>query len=735
MNAGVAASRHFFVIFILAATLALMACQPEAKSPATQSPDRPTKTTPASGRMPETFFPERLALIGPQACTECHPHVVTDWHGTDHALANRPVEPSLDAPAFRPPREMQETGATTWLRTQGGTFIMQVDEIDGSQSTHELGGVIGVRPLRQYLTPFPHGGWQTTSAAYDPANNEWFEVFAGEGRRPGEWGHWAGQGMNWNANCAACHMTEYRKNLEPLSGRYASTWLQQGIACAQCHPGLEDHVRDARQPGYTAPESLRLSERQVMDNCASCHSRRGQLTPDAFQPGEPYADHFALALPDQPGLYHADGQIRDEVFVYGSFQMSRMGHAGVTCLDCHNPHTLQTILPAENNLLCQRCHASGLDDAPIIQPEAHSHHAAGSTGNRCVECHMPETPYMQRDPRRDHGFLSPDPLITQELGIPNACNRCHTDESVEWAVQWAEQWYGEKLAAKPQRARARALAAVHAGEDATDALLALAEKEDIAAWRGVYATLFGAQPYRPETLAYLRERLADDSPLVRSRATRALGNIPPALADVYPLLEDPTRDARLSAADAFHGRTPLPPTVAEEWRAYHEHNADRPQNAFALAEHAIAQDQPERAHTFINRALALEPASTLARQQAAVLHSQLGESARAEELLLEAMTLAPREPDLPYLLALLRAEQGRLSEAAALFEESVALDPDFYRAWYNLALARTKLGQWSAASNALDQAAPAYRQTRDWQTTRAIIDRHLADTPPGPDQR
>ena len=34
------------------------------------------------------------------------------------------------------------------------------------------------------------------------------------------------------------------------------------------------------------------------------------------------------------GLYFPDGQIRDEVYEYGSFLQSRMFHEGVTCSDC-----------------------------------------------------------------------------------------------------------------------------------------------------------------------------------------------------------------------------------------------------------------------------------------------------------------------------------------------------------------------------------------------------------------
>ena len=271
--------------------------------------------------------------------------------------------------------------------------------------------------------------------------DRWLDVFAGQQRLPGEWGHWSGQGMNWNANCAYCHTTEFDKGFDFAANHYHSTWTQQGVACAACHSGLEQHVKTARAGNPSAPLP-RLDKTQIEHNCASCHSRREQLSADKFTPGADFHDHFALSLPDHPGLYHHDGQILEEDFVYGSFQMSRMAHAGVTCLDCHNPHSLEPILPVENNMLCLRCHENGANNAPIIQPTEHSFHPHGSSGNRCVACHMPETTYMQVDPRADHAFLSPDPLLTKELGIPNPGNKAQSDKSVAWPAKGPKKWYG-----------------------------------------------------------------------------------------------------------------------------------------------------------------------------------------------------------------------------------------------------------------------------------------------------
>ena len=89
------------------------------------------------------------------------------------------------------------------------------------------------------------------------------------------------------------------------------------------------------------------------------------------------------------------------------------------------------------NALCMRCHSGGYSGSSVIQPDQHMFHPNETPGGRCVDCHMPQTTYMQRHPRRDHGFTIPDPLLTQELGVPNACNRCH--ETTDWAIEATER--------------------------------------------------------------------------------------------------------------------------------------------------------------------------------------------------------------------------------------------------------------------------------------------------------
>lgn len=644
-------------------------------------------------------------------CRSCHAEVYAAWEPSHHATANRTLDDRDFSILARAP-DMREGVLQYRLQPAGRSPTIKIMEGEEAE-IHPLDGVIGVDPLHQYLARFDGGRWQTTSVAWDPAEEEWFNVFGDDNRQPWEWGHWSGQGHNWNANCAWCHMTDYEKNYDALENVYHSTWQEQAIGCIQCHPGMKEHVSAVEAGGSpTVPE---LSARLTMENCASCHSRREQLTKDQFHPGERFADHFRLALPDTPGVYYADGQVRDENFVWGSFHMSTMHDAGVRCADCHDPHSAELILPARDNSLCQRCHSTGHLEATIIDPVAHSRHPMGSTGNQCVECHMPHTTYMARDPRRDHGFHSPDPRLTIDFGIPNACNRCHGDQTPEWAAEWTEKWYGEDYLAEENR-RTRAVQAAYERQGDAAELIALARQEENAIWRATLTSLLSVYLREPGVPAFLRERLADKAPRVRDAAVNALAALPAAQPYIAELADDPYRNVRLQVAAAL--RQQLPPSLEAEWQEYLEMNADRPMALFLLAEQAIQRGDPARAEGFLDRAISFDHRNPHLRQQAAVLLSQAGNIERAWTVLEEAREFSPNDPFVNYSLGLLAAEKEELNDAVRYLQLTVQADPEFFRAWYNLALAYTHLDQRGNARKALAQAeklspgSPEVRQLR-----------------------
>ncbi|MDA3872346.1 MAG: ammonia-forming cytochrome c nitrite reductase subunit c552, partial [Kiritimatiellae bacterium] len=505
-------------------------------------------------------------------CVECHAEIVAMWEKSQHARANR-----LIADANLAPGTVDFGGVKTRI---GEDLSLEQDGLDGFHFEGMPVAVIGIEPLVQPLVETSNGQWQVFNPAYHSQTNGWFNVFP-EARHPDEWGHWSKRGMNWNAQCAWCHMTDFRKNHDPETDSYDSEWEAMAISCSQCHGNLSEH---AANPDLTP--GRRFDQVTAQDNCLSCHARREFLTPERFKAGEDFHGHFRLALLDQPGVYYPDGQVRDENFESGSFLSSKMHDAGVTCFDCHNPHSGGLIAPVENNSLCMSCHTPpGARGAIPIQPELHSHHTAGSTGNRCVECHMPETQYMQSDMRRDHGFTVPDPMLTRTLGIPNACNRCHQDQSVEWAERYSEEWYGDKLAVRRTRPRARAIHEAWEGSETAGAeLVRLAKEETNAVWKATLLSLMGPYVREREVREFLQVSLRDQDPLVRSAAIRGLAPYPQFQNLLVYLRHDPHRMVRLDAAWATLERGGLSPDLERELREWLKFNSDQPAGALRLAE-------------------------------------------------------------------------------------------------------------------------------------------------------
>lgn len=548
-------------------------------------------------------------------CLACHAEIHAAWTGTDHQLANRKIDRARDEAAFVPARTAEDGGSrfdVSW--DAEGPQMVEVTP-DGKRYPHRPEMVLGNKPSRQMLVPAEGGRWQPTDLAWHPATQTWFNVFGNEERHRGEWGHWTGRGMNWNSMCAHCHMTGYRKNYDAATDSFHSTWVEQGIGCIQCHgPMPPDHNRTLAQ-GYKPPADAWTHDRaRAMQTCAPCHARNEQLDLD-FQPGDNYNDHYRLTLPVDPAVYYPDGQQKDEDFNWTSIELSRMGHAGVTCMDCHDPHSTKTILPVNDNTLCMQCHGApgrvmpvtGVQ-APVIDPTAHSHHEVDSVGNRCVECHMPTTNYMVRSPRRDHGWLKPDPLLTKELGIPNACNRCHVDQTVDWAVENAEAWYGPKLESR-QRARTRAIAAAQARTPGADAgLLGMLTDEDIPAWRATLIDLL--TPYLQvggDGMERVRAALTEKDPVVRAAATRALAGHPEAKAWLRPLLQDPVKVVRLDAAWALADELTPGSAVEKEFKDYLAVAADQPGGQVRIAQYLANLGRYDEAEAAARKAVPWDP--------------------------------------------------------------------------------------------------------------------------------
>lgn len=649
---------------------------------------------------------------GSESCKECHAAEFNNWEHSHHGMAERNYDESLDKSAFSPRQTLKhgDQVSETFLDADGFAKII-TRGLENKRRTYPIKRIIGHDPLRQFLIPAPGGRLQTCDVSFDPHKNELFDVYGEDEREPGDWGAWTGQGMNWNAMCASCHNTRLRKNYDPRTNSYNTTMAEMSVGCESCHGPMKDHVEWQKQPHKksTDPTIKKQTKDQMLHNCAACHARRSEITGDLV-PGESFFDHFGLTVTDETDIYYPDGQVRDENYVFSSFISSKMHHAGVRCGDCHEPHSNKLILA--DNLLCMRCHTAPTAEfptAPPINPTQHSHHKEGSTGNDCRSCHMPHTTYMQRDPRRDHSFSIPDPLLTKETGTPNACNRCHTDKDVDWAVEKTHEWYGDRMN-RPTRKRALLVASARRGEpDARKGLIEMLKTEPVDAWQATACHLLEQWSFDEEAANALVAQLKNESPLVREAATRSLiyqcrENNTKIREAIEPLLDDSIRSVRVAAAWALVDTISLSSKAGKELVHMLDHNSDQPLGRMQLSQFALLRGNTKAAIQQIEKAIEWDPNSPPFHHDLAILLSMTGDTKGAIQQLEKAIELDPNEPEFHYKLALAWSEAGNLRKGIQSFQNSLNLNPANARAWYNLGLAYNALNQPEDAINALLRA-------------------------------
>ncbi|MDX2088608.1 MAG: cytochrome c3 family protein [Kofleriaceae bacterium] len=707
------------------------------------SPASPSEPAPArAATSPSNNAP--AAFVGEAVCASCHAREAAAWRGSDHQRAMQPATSTTVLGDFDN-ATFTHGGVTSQLFRRNGKPMVRTDGPDGALHDYEVTHTFGVTPLQQYLVPFPRGRLQALEIAWDSrpkdqGGQRWFHLYPDEKIDHADPLHWTGVAENWNYMCADCHSTNVRKGWSAQTASYATTFTEMSVACEACHGPGSQHVawanapsdrrgtahglvnalderanvvwtRDARnKPVRSQP---RATEREV-DTCARCHARRGLIHEDVAH-GQPIGDDYAVALLDDD-LYYPDGQIKDEVYEYGSFVQSRMFAHGVTCSDCHDPHSQKLRAPGDQ--VCLTCHAT-----ETYVSAKHHFHAEGSAGARCVSCHMPASTYMVVDPRRDHSLRVPRPDQTVALGVPNACNGCHADRSPAWAAQQVATWYGHAPSGFQQFGEA--LAAGTRGSPEALRLLAAVigdAKQPAIARASAIARL---ERWRtPETLALVTAALRDPSPLVRRAAVQALETADPRMraAVVAPLLDDPVRAVRIEAASVLADVTPerLPSTwrasqarAVAELVAVQELNGDRPEAHLTLAALHVKQQAFERAEAELQHALAIDPGFVPAAVNLADLYRTLGRDADAEPTLRKALARAPQQPALLHALGLVLVRQNRTKEAIASLGAAARLGTDNPRNGYVYAVALHSAGRRAEATRELNGVLRLHPYDRD----------------------
>ena len=595
---------------------------------------------------------EPPTYVGQETCAGCHAAESELWEGSHHDLAMQPASSSTVLGDFDD-QTFDYAGVTSTFFERGGSYFVRTDGPDGELTEYEVAYTFGVEPLQQYLVPFERGRYQALSIAWDSrpeseGGGRWFHLYPDERIDHEDPLHWTKRYQNWNFMCSSCHSTGLRKNYELADDSYDTEFFEINVSCEACHGPGSRHV-DWAEAGGRGDHGLTLTlrsdepvwvmnietglaerqpprtERREIEMCAACHSRRAQLYEDDVH-GQPFLDDYRPALLRDP-LYYADGQIRDEVYVYGSFLQSKMYRNGVTCQDCHDPHGLH--VRAEGNAMCASCHLPEKFDT-----KAHHFHEPETRGSSCVDCHMPETTYMVIDPRRDHSFRVPRPDLTTSIGAPNACNGCHSEQTPAWAADAVADWYGHE----PTFHYGEALSAAWSGAPgALDSLTRILNDPDVPGI--VKASAAALAP----TMAALRS----DDPLVRAGGLIGADGFDPTLKHqlVIPVLDDDVRAVRIEAARVLSSvpaerftpeQRALFTVVLDEYRDVQKLNADWPEAHMNLGVINAQLGELERAEQDYRAAIALDPEFASAYVNLADVYRIMGQNDRSEEILRQA---------------------------------------------------------------------------------------------------
>ena len=207
----------------------------------------------------------------------------------------------------------------------------------------------------------------------------------------------------------------------------------QGLPCGRSSD-RDSAVWTVDWIGEAAPQP-RVNSRAADRLCARSHSRRGMIWDD-YRFGEPLTDtHRLAACLTMTAVRVPDGPDQGvEVYVPGSFlQRQDVCGGGVTCSDCHEPHSLK--LRAEGTRFVHAPY-HGAVRHPGASTIMRTPYRWGAPARMS---YMPAAGlHGQRLARRSQPARAASRIFQTVLGTPNAtCSTCHADKDLAGRLrQW-----------------------------------------------------------------------------------------------------------------------------------------------------------------------------------------------------------------------------------------------------------------------------------------------------------
>ena len=297
----------------------------------------------------------------------------------------------------------------------------------------------------------------------------------------------------WNHHCIKCHSTNGNPGLKG-SNKFETEVAEFGISCESCHGGAEEHVKHYQSPiaryakhfGDKSKTAENIKNPSKLDHklssqiCGQCHgvyiykdaevgmeyARNGPM----YRPGDNIHDYrYFIQHPGSSGskinldelkknkeffqerwwddgTILAGGREFTAMRVSACYTNEKEGMNNISCLDCHSMHHSdpkdQLRQDLVGNQSCVQCHK---DDKYTTNIKLHTHHEVGSSGSSCINCHMPHTSYALLGALRSHQIQSPSAFRSVEHGVPNACNLCHLDKTLEWTQRQLSVRYNHPI--------------------------------------------------------------------------------------------------------------------------------------------------------------------------------------------------------------------------------------------------------------------------------------------------
>jgi predicted CXXCH cytochrome family protein len=422
--------------------------------------------------------------VGSLTCKECHARHYASWRRTYHRTMTQLPTPAAVQADFSD-AVLTNAGVRFVLSRTNRQFQVHMEWINPSSPGHPaheavdvpVGLVTGSHHMQVFWVANGMGNcqvgfpftWLIPERRWVPRNMTFL--------RPPSLGH---ESETWNFVCARCHTTAPQPNLDPATLTWHTHVEELGIACEACHgPGARHVARQRRlqhQPTQPAPARKNLlivnpddlSPIRAAQICGFCHSmkwwnsrERWPVRPFRYRPGDDLEATTPIIRPhhldQQPWLKDVLAQnpnlLRDFFWPDGMIRVSGRDYNGLiespcyrggqfSCLSCHSMHhsdpDAQLARNRGGNLACTQCHSAFRTPAQVT---AHTHHAAGSSGSLCYNCHMPRTTYGVLKAIRSHQISSPKIADELATGRPNACNLCHLDKTLAWTTQQLARWY------------------------------------------------------------------------------------------------------------------------------------------------------------------------------------------------------------------------------------------------------------------------------------------------------